>query len=147
MTTVAHAAQLLRDALKLSEDASRYNKVERLEFAQAGMTAAIGFLDEVVAAHPDVEAEKDTAFQRGLELGRNEAATEPAADEIACDGPLFINAPADDEIDEDPPTIEDERSEAYCEGHGDGFGEGVASQQGDNDPDSNPAPGDVGEQG
>ncbi len=126
MTTVNHVLDLLAESLKLTVNAGGpHDKAKRLEIAEAGMRTAVDLLREIAAARRPREPDEDPptdpeidAFDRGLELGRAEHHGH---------GELLDPTVAGDEIDEDPPTIDAERTDAYTEGHKDGYGEGRMS--------------------
>lgn len=100
MTTVAHAAQLLADGLKLVEnvDAPFRDKAARVRIAEDTITGALGFLREVIEAHPEECAGHWPAGTiHPVDLAAIEAAVEARLVELTRDV-------AEDEIDEDPPV-------------------------------------------
>jgi len=90
VTTVAHVASVLREARKLvvNIDPPFLDKAQRVRVAEDALTGAIGFLDEIIAAHPE-----ECAGHWGKAKPSNA---------IDHDGPLYVNDVQPDEIDLDP---------------------------------------------
>lgn len=99
MTTIAHAAQLLADGLKLVEnlEAPFRDKAQRVRIAEDTITGALGFLREVIEAHPEECAGHwPDGTIHPVDLAAIKAAVEARLVELTRDV-------AEDEIDEDPP--------------------------------------------
>lgn len=103
MTTIDHALQLLIDTQKLVVNAGGpLDKAQRINFAEIGIAAVIGFLREVSEAHPqeaaghwdDPEHRTANAEINGVDPGL-----------LSVDPGLLSPDVADDEVDEDPPFM------------------------------------------
>ncbi len=118
MTTIAHTRRLLLDAAKLVENAGGpLDKAQRLQVAQDALATAAGFLGEIEAAHPEEAAGhwgKQVVMPSGTYNVNGPIVVPPG---VSLVGPLYVNDVEADEVDEDPPGVEEETSAAFAHGY------------------------------